>query len=170
VRGKEKAEVVAKIRQKLLSSEVVFVVRQNKITVAEVEGLRRKLREVNSSYQVAKNTLIRLAIKDTAFEVLRPNLTGQTALLFSRDITGAAKVIAEYASKNEEKVAVICGGYEGRLLSQGDVKVLSQLPSADELRAKLIAIIQTPAQRIAVLLKAPAGQLARVLRAYSDKN
>jgi large subunit ribosomal protein L10 len=169
VKKSEKVEVITKIRQRFLESEVVFVVNQNKMTVAQTENLRRQLREVNSAYLVAKNTLVRLAIKDTDFECILPNLTGQTALVFSKDITGSAKVIHEYASKSDDRITVVCGGYTGRLLDAKDVKTLAQLPSVDELRARIIAVIQTPAQRMATLLQAPACQIARVLKAYSEK-
>lgn len=165
----KKTDVIAEIRRRFKKSDVVFVVNQNKMTVAETENLRKQLREVNSTYLVAKNTLTKLAIEDTDFECILPNLSGQMALVFSKDITGSAKVIHEYASKSDDKVVVVCGGYNGRLLSAGDVKMLAQLPSMDELRAKIIAVIQTPAQRMATLLQAPACQIARVLKAYSEK-
>jgi large subunit ribosomal protein L10 len=165
----EKVETVAKIRRRFQESAVVFVVNQNKMTVAETEKLRKQLREVSSAYLVSKNTLARLAIKDTDFECVLPYLVGQTALVFSNDITGSAKVIYEYASKSDERITIACGGYNGRLLVAADVKTLAQLPSMDELRARVIAVIQTPAQRMATLLQAPACQIARVLKAYSEK-
>lgn len=165
----KKSELVAKIKQRFLESEAVFAVSQNKLTVAETEELRKQLRGVKSVYLVAKNTLARIAVKDTEFECILPHLTGQTALVFSSDITGSAKVVSEYASKNEDKVSVVCGGYKGKLLSVAEVKTLASLPSMDELRAKIIAVIQTPAQRLATLSQAPASQLARVLKAYSEK-
>jgi large subunit ribosomal protein L10 len=169
VKRDEKSEVVARIRQSFRENEAIFVVNQNKMTVVETENLRRQLRSVDSSYLVAKNTLTRLAVKDTDFECILPHLNGQTALVFSKDITGSAKVISEYASKSEDKIVVVCGGYSGRLLEAKDVKTLAQLPSLNELRAKIIAVVQTPAQRMATLLQAPACQIVRVLRGYSEK-
>ncbi|MDR0968144.1 MAG: 50S ribosomal protein L10 [Holosporaceae bacterium] len=165
----EKADAIAKIRKRFEENGAVFVVNQNRMTVANTEDLRKRLRDVNSVYLVSKNTLAKIAAKEAGFDYLLDHLNGQTALAFSNDVTGSAKVICEYASKSEDKIVVVCGGYEGRLLSDKDVKVLSQLPSMDELRAKIIAVIQTPAQRMATLLQAPAGQLARVLKAYSEK-
>lgn len=165
----EKTGVVAKIKQDLDSSEAIFVVTQNKMTVADTENLRKQLRESESSYFVCKNTLARIAVKETSYECVLSQLSGQTALIFTKNLTKAAKVIQEYASKSDGKVTVVCGGYSGKLLSAADVKSLSQLPSMDELRAKIIAVIQTPAQRLAVLSQASAGQIARVLKAYSEK-
>jgi large subunit ribosomal protein L10 len=165
----EKSDVIAKIRKRFQESEAVFVVHQNKMTVTGTENLRKLLRDVSSAYLVSKNTLTRLAIEDTNFKCLLPHLSGQTALVFSPNVTDSAKVIWEYASKSEDKIVVVCGGYDGRLLSASDVKTLSQLPSMNELRAKIIAVIQTPAQRMATLLQAPACQIVRVLRGYSEK-
>ncbi len=165
----KKSELVAKIKQRFQESEAVFVVNQNRLTVAETESLRKQLRAVQSVYLVAKNTLARLAVKDTDFECVSEKLEGQTALVFSKDITGSAKVVSECASKSDEKLSVVCGGYQGKMLSVAEVKTLASLPSMDELRAKIIAVIQTPAQRMATLSQAPASQLARVLKAYSEK-
>ena len=165
----KKSDLVAKIKQRFLESEAVFVVNQNRLTVAETESLRKQLRSVQSVYLVAKNTLARLAVKDTDFECVAEKLGGQTALVFSKDITGSAKVVSEYASKSDEKLSVVCGGYQGKMLSVAEVKTLASLPSMDELRAKIIAVVQTPAQRLATLSQAPASQLARVLKAYSEK-
>ena len=165
----KKSDLVAKIKQRFLESQAVFVVNQNRLTVAETESLRKQLRSVQSVYLVAKNTLARLAVKDTDFECVAEKLGGQTALVFSKDITGSAKVVSEYASKSDEKLSVVCGGYQGKMLSVAEVKTLASLPSMDELRAKIIAVVQTPAQRLATLSQAPASQLARVLKAYSEK-
>ena len=165
----KKSDLIAKIKQRFLESEAVFVVNQNRLTVAETEDLRKQLRAVQSVYLVAKNTLARLAVKDTDFECVAEKLGGQTALVFSKDITGSAKVVSEYASKSDEKLSVVCGGYQGKMLSVAEVKTLASLPSMDELRAKIVAVIQTPAQRMATLSQAPASQLARVLKAYSEK-
>ncbi|MBO6055500.1 MAG: 50S ribosomal protein L10 [Alphaproteobacteria bacterium] len=165
----KKSDLIAKIKQRFQESEAVFVVNQNRLTVAETEDLRKQLRAVQSVYLVAKNTLARLAVKDTDFECVSEKLGGQTALVFSKDITGSAKVVSEYASKSDEKLSVVCGGYQGKMLSVAEIKTLASLPSMDELRAKIVAVIQTPAQRMATLSQAPASQLARVLKAYSEK-
>ena len=164
----EKSSLIERIRQRFHDSEAVFVVNQDKITVAETDNLRRQLRGVNSSYLVAKNTLTRIAVKETPFDAVSSHLKGQTAIVFSNDITGAAKVVSEFSGK-DEKIKIVCGGYNGKVLSIAEVKTLAQLPSMEELRAKIIAIIQTPAQRLATLSQAPAGQLARVFKAYSEK-
>ena len=154
----KKAEVIAKMKKSFQDSEAVFVVTQNKMTVAATETLRKQLRAANSSYFVAKNTLARLAVKDTNFEFVLPHLTNQTAIVFSKDLTSSAKVIHDCASKSDGNLTINCGGYAGKLLSPAEVKELASLPSMNELRSKIIAIIQEPASRI-----------ARVLKSYSEK-
>ena len=154
----KKADVIAKIQKGFQESEAVFVVTQNKMTVAATEALRKELRAANSCYFVAKNTLARIAVKGSNFEFVQPYLTNQTALVFSKDLTSSAKVIYNTASKSEGNLVITCGGYAGKLLNPDEVKTLAMLPSMDELRSKIIAIIQEPASRI-----------ARVLKSYSEK-
>ena len=169
VEKSKKQEVISAIKRGFEENEAVFVVNQNKMTVVNTENLRKQLRDANATYLVCKNTLARLAAKDSPFACILPELTGQTAIVFSKNLTETAKVVQEFASKSDGKVTIVCGGYSGKLLSTDDVKTLSQLPSMDELRARIIAVIQTPAQRLSVLAQAPAGQIARVLKAYSEK-
>jgi large subunit ribosomal protein L10 len=169
VEKSKKPQVIDKISKSFKESEAVFVVTQNKMTVADTDDFRKQLRNVNSSYLVCKNTLARLAVKDTSFEYISPNFNGQTAIVFSKDLTATAKVVQKYAEKSEEKITVVCGGYGEKLLSSAEVVSVSRLPSMDELRSKIISIVQTPAQRIATLLQAPASQIARVVQAYSSK-
>jgi large subunit ribosomal protein L10 len=165
----KKAEIVAKIKQRFSESDAVFVVNQDRMTVAESEDFRRRLKGADSTYLVAKNTLARLAVGGSSFECILPHLEGQTALVFSKNITSSAKAVFEYSSKSEDKITIICGGYDQRLLSASDIRTLAQLPSMNELRAKIVVVVQTPARRMATLLQAPAGQLARVLNGYSEK-
>jgi large subunit ribosomal protein L10 len=165
----QKPAVIAAIEKNFKESEAVFVINQNRMTVANSEDLRRQLRSAGATYLVCKNTLARLGVKDTSFGSILPHLVGQTALVFAKNIVGAAKVVHEYASKSEDKISVVCGGYADRLLTAADVVMLAKLPSMDELRAKIIAVIQTPARQLAVLLQTPASQIARVLGAYSEK-
>ncbi len=165
----KKQETIAKIRHDFNESDAVFIVNQNKMTVVDTEDLRRQLKDASARYFVSKNTLTKLAVDGSSFECVSPQLKGQTALIFSKSLIDSAKVIQEYSSKSDGKITIVCGGYSGKLLNAADIKTLSQLPSMDELRAKIIAVIQTPAQRLATLSQAPAAQIARVLSAYSKK-
>jgi large subunit ribosomal protein L10 len=112
--------------------------------------------------------LARLAIAGTENEPMVSFLSGPTALAYSKDPVAAAKVTVNFAITND-KFKVVGGSLNGRLLSDKDIENLSKLPSLDQLRAKIIGTISTPATRVAGVLQAPAGQLARVFSAYGKK-
>lgn len=164
--GKE--QLVSSLRQDLAESSLVIVAQQTGLTVAQASDLRRQMREAGAYYKVAKNTLARLAIAGTEKEQMNSFLSGPTALAYSKDPVAAAKVTIKFANTND-KFKVIGGCLDGRILNAKDVETLSKLPSMDQLRAKIIGIISTPATRIAGVLQAPAGQLARVFSAYGNK-
>ena len=92
-----------------------------------------------------------------------------TAIAFSRDPVAAAKAAVEYANRNN-KLTVIGGGLSGQALDAAAIKALASLPSLDELRSKLIGLLNAPATKLATLLQTPAGQLARVVAAYAEKS
>lgn len=161
----EKEQLVSSLREGLLESSLIVVSHQTGLTVAQVLDLRRKMREAGAQFRVAKNTLARLAVAGTENEGITPLLSGPTTLAYSKDPVAAAKISVKFANDND-KFNVIGGILNGKLLDAKDVEALSKLPSIDELRAKIIGIISTPATRVAGIVQAPAGQLARVFSAY----
>ena len=161
----EKKQLVSSLRQGLIESSLVVVAHQTGLTVAEVSNLRRQMREEGVQFKVAKNTLARLAVVETRNEGIHSLLSGPTTLAYSKDPVAAAKVAVKFA-KNNEKFKIIGGALSGKVLDEKEIETLSKLPSLDELRAKIIGIISTPATRIAGIMQAPAGQLARVFSAY----
>jgi len=164
----QKEKLVASLNQALSSTVAVVVTRQTGLTVAEATRLRRRMREAGASFKVTKNRLARLALKGTPFEGLAPMFTGPTAIAWSQDPVAAAKAAVEFAKTNDK--LVIVGGAPGtKALDVAGVQALATMPSLDQLRAKLIALLQTPATRIAGILQAPAGQLARVLKARAEQ-
>lgn len=163
-----KTETVESLSGALKDQNFAVVVEATGLTVGEVTGLRNKIRAVGASYRVTKNTLARLAVKGTAFEGLTALLKGPTALAFSKDPVGIAKVLAEFA-KGNNKLKIIGANLNGQMLDAKATNTLATLPSLDELRAKIVGMIQTPATRIAGVLQAPAGQLARVLAAKAKQ-
>ena len=142
---------------------------QTGLTVDEVTQLRRQMRNAGARYRVTKNRLVRRALEGTPFANLAPLFTGPTAIAFSRDPVAAAKAAVEYANRNN-KLTVIGGGLSGQALDAAAIKALASLPSLDELRSKLIGLLNAPATKLATLLQAPAGQLARVVAAYAEKS
>jgi large subunit ribosomal protein L10 len=164
----EKAQEIDDLNAAFKSAGVLIVTHYKGLSVAEVTDLRGRMRAAGAGFRVAKNRLARLALEGTPFESVRSILKGPTAFAFSSDPTAAPKVAVEYARKNE-KLVIVGGGVDGSLLDAASVKALSELPSLDELRAKLIGLLQAPASRIVGVLQAPAGQVARVFAAYAEK-
>lgn len=169
VNRSEKEQLVASLHDVFRAAELVVIVHQNGMTVAESTDLRRKMREAGASFKVTKNRLTRLALKGTPYESLDSLFNGPTAIAYSEDPVSAAKVVVTYAKKND-KIAVLGGGFGKEVLDESGVKALASLPSLDELHAKIACLVSTPATRIAGVLQAPAGQLARVLGAYGAKD
>jgi len=163
-----KEALVTSLHEELSDITCVVITHQTGLTVAEVTDLRGRMRAAGASFKVTKNRLARIALTGTKFERLSSLFTGPTAIAFSRDPVAAAKVAVEFANKNE-KLTIIGGGLDEQQLDAAGVKALATLPSLDELRAKLLGMLQTPATRIASVLQAPGGQVARVLGAYARK-
>ncbi|MGI9436721.1 MAG: 50S ribosomal protein L10 [Geminicoccaceae bacterium] len=164
----EKLEIVEGLRGVFADAGVVVVTHFQGMSVAEVTELRRGMREAGATFRVTKNRLAKIALAETSFDPLSELFTGPTAIAYSKDPIAAPKAAADFAKKND-KLVIIGGGMDGNLLTSDQVKALAALPSLDELRAKIIGIISTPAQRIASVLQAPAGQVARVIAAHAEQ-
>jgi len=138
------------------------------MTVAQSTALREKIREAGASYKVAKNSLAKIALADTPYAGLGDLFTGPTAIATSVDPIAAAKVIVEFAKTNP-KIEILGGAMGAMVLDENGIKALATMPSLDELRGKLVGLIQAPATKIAQLATAPAAKLARVFGAYATK-
>ena len=147
----------------------VLVVAQNSgLTVAQMQNLRKQMKHVGASVKVTKNRLAKIALEGTDAAVVVPLLKGPTLIAYSGDPVAAPKVAADFAKAHEK--FVILGGAMGKTaLDPNGVKALAALPSLDQLRAKLIGLIQAPATKIAQVINAPAAKVARVLQAYAKK-
>jgi large subunit ribosomal protein L10 len=165
----EKRAFVATLATVFADTSFVLVARNGGMTVAEVSDLRRRMREAGATYKVAKNRLAALALDGTRFDGIKPLLKGPTALAWSKDPVAVAKTAVEFA-KGNDKFVILGGALGAQLLDAAGVKALSELPSLETLRAQLLGLIQTPASRIASVLKAPGGQLARVFAAYAKRD
>jgi large subunit ribosomal protein L10 len=164
----DKKVLVDTLRSELEDQGLLVVTQQSGMTVAQTQALRRKMRESAAHYKVAKNTLVRLAVKGTAYEVVSDYLKGPTAIAYSKDPVAAAKAAVDF-SKTNDKLQVVCGVLGDKFLDAQGVKTLAALPSLDELRGKIIGVIQAPATKVAGVVAAPAAQLARVISAYAKK-
>jgi len=164
----QKKKLVDSLHDVLSKTELVVITQQSGMTVAEVTTLRRQMRAAGANFKVTKNRLARRALEGTKFAQLAPLFKGPTAVAYSTDPVAAAKVAVSYANANE-KLTIVGGAMGETLLDSNGVKALATLPSLNELRGKLVGLLQTPATRIAQVLQAPAGQLARVVGAYANK-
>jgi large subunit ribosomal protein L10 len=164
----QKEKLVTSLQQALSGIACVVVTHQTGMTVQEVTDLRRQMRAAGANFKVTKNRLARRAFAGTKFEQLSPMFTGPTAIAFSRDPVAAAKVAVEFANRND-KLRIIGGGLNEQQLDVAGIKALATLPSLDELRGKILGLLQTPATRIAAVLQAPGAQIARVLGAYAKQ-
>ena len=153
----EKAQLLSELNELFTESEIVVVSHYKGLTVAEVSELRDNIRKAGAGFKVTKNRITRLALKGTNFENLIDLFKGPTAIAFANDPISACKACVEFA-KGNEKLVIVGGALSTGVLSVDEIKTLASIPSLDELRAKIIGLLQ-----------APGAQLARVTKAYSEK-
>jgi len=164
----EKRELVAELTSVFSSTPIVVVAHYQGLSVAEMTDLRERMREAGAAFKVTKNRLTRLALQGTPSEPVSDLFEGPTAIGYSDDPVAAPRVLTKFAKENE-KLIILGGVMEGQTLDANGVRAVADLPSLDELRAKLVGLLQTPAQRVASVLQAPGGQIARVLSAHAEK-
>jgi large subunit ribosomal protein L10 len=164
-----KRELIDHLHGVLKDTGVVVVAHNTGLVAAQSAEFRRRVKDAGGSVKVAKNKLAQLAFKDTDAEKLSNLMTGPTILAFSKDPIAAAKAAVTYAKGNDK--LVILGGAMGKtILDANGVKALADLPSLDELRAKLIGLLNAPATKIARTIKEPGAKLARVIQAKASKD
>ena len=153
----EKTELLGLLNDVFNKAESVVIAEYIGLTVAEAEELRAKIRETGASLRVTKNRIARLALKDTKFEGLADLFKGPVAMAYASDPIAACKACVEFAKTNE-KLVIVGGALTDRMLTVDDIKALAAIPSMDELRAQSVGLLQ-----------APASKVARVFKAYSEK-
>ena len=164
-----KEELVVELNETFADAALVVVTHQSGLTVAESTDLRRRMRAADASYRVTKNRLVKLALVGTPYEGISDLFEGPTAIAYSADPVAAARVAVNF-SKENDKLVVVGGAMAENRLDEAGVKALATLPSLDELRGKLLGLLNAPATKVAGVLQAPAGQLARVLSAHSQQD
>lgn len=153
-----KVKELEALNQDFANTEIVIVTQNKGMTVDQANTLRSKVRAVGGKYKVTKNTLSKIALKGTQFEDVSDLLAGPTALTTSSDGLSATKAIYDFAKTSGEKLVILGGFYANQKLDAKAVEALAKLPTLDEIRGKLVGLIQ-----------APAAQLARLAQAYADK-
>jgi large subunit ribosomal protein L10 len=164
----QKAELVDELGQVFASSGVVVVARYTGMTVAQMQALRAKMREVGGAVRVAKNTLAKIALGGTPPEKMGSLLAGMTVLAYSEDPVAAAKVCEAFAKTNDK--FVILGGAMGtEVLDPAGVKAVASMPSREELIAQIVSIIGAPASSLAGAIGAPGANIAGILKTLEER-
>lgn len=164
----QKAESVKELNGLFAEAGAVVVAHYSGLSVADMNDLRRRMRAAGASFKVAKNRLAKRALEGTPVAGITDLFTGPTGIAYSADPVSAPKVAVAFAKENENLV-ILGGAALGSVLDLAGVKTLAELPSLDELRGKIVGLLQAPATKVAGVLQAPAGQMARVLSAYAQK-
>ena len=162
----QKTDLVKTLRDTFEDAASVVVVHCIGLNVAESTDLRNKMRNDNCYFKVTKNKITQLALKDTKYQHMDKMFSGPTAIGSSKDPVMAAKVLVDFAKENE-KLVIIGGGLEDKPLNKNDVEALAKLPSLNDLRGKIVSLLQAPASKIARLTKEPS---TKVLRTISQKS
>ncbi len=164
----QKNELVGQLGQIFQSSGVVVVARYAGLTVANMEGLRAKMREAGGSVRIAKNTLAKIALEGTPAAPIAEYLTGMTLLAYSEDPVAAAKVVDAYA-KDNEKLVILGGAMGGTKLDTAGVSAVAKMPSREELIASIAACLGAPGSNIAGAIGAPASNIAGILSTIEER-
>lgn len=169
----EKAEKIAKsdqLKAELDGINALVLVEFGGLTVFEADELRTKFRDAGCTYKVYKNSTIKYAVEGTTHEPILPLLKGVTGLAYNAEDPGApARVAKEYA-KDNDKLRVKGGAIDGKALDIAGVETLASMPGPRELKAQLLALLNTPATQLVRVLNAPAQNLLNVLNAKKDKD
>ena len=164
-----KSEKISQMKEKIEKAKVAIVTDYKGLSVEEITKLRRLIQKEDADYMVTKNTLAKIAIKGTEYEVLADSLTGPVAIAFGFDDQVApAKVLAKFM-KETKKGEILAAAMDGKLLSASEAKALATLPSKQEIYAKMLGCINSPASGIANSINAVMSQLTRTMAAVRDQ-
>ncbi|KQP63943.1 50S ribosomal protein L10 [Methylobacterium sp. Leaf111] len=164
-----KADLVSTLNGVFANTAVVVVAHYKGLTVADMQKLRSQMKQAGATVKVTKNRLANIALDGTDVASIKPLLKGPTLLAYSSDPVAAAKVAVDFAKVND-KLVILGGAMGTTALNPDGVRALASLPSLDELRGKIVGLIQAPATKIAQVVNAPAAKLARVFGAYATKD
>lgn len=164
----QKEAEIKELTDRFANDELVVVTHYSGLTVKEMGDLRSNLRKEGASFKVTKNSLAKIAIKGTKFEALDEMFAGPTGVASSQDSVAAAKAAYNFA-KDNKKLIILGGALGEQVLDASGIEALAKLPSLDEVRSKLVGLLQAPATKLAGLMQAPARELVGVTQAYGNK-
>ncbi|MBM2838658.1 MAG: rplJ [Deltaproteobacteria bacterium] len=166
---KKKEDEISELREKFSRANAAILGEYRGLTVSQIDKLRSALRNVSGELRVAKNTLARIASKGTGIEKIESHLKGPTAIILSySDQAAVAKALTAFA-KEQDKFKIRVGVLGNTVLDVNGIKALAELPGLDQLRANILGLIQAPASKLARLMATPGSQVARVVKAHSEK-
>lgn len=164
----DKKNFVQKLKDELKSASSVIVSHYDGLSVLETDILRKEMRESGAKFRITKNRLTKIALADTPYKSIIDLFVGPTAIAYSEDPVAPAKVSVNF-EKKLENFKIIGGGYDGEKIDKSKINFLATLPSLDQIRGKLLSLINAPAQKIASVVQAPGGQLACLVKARSEQ-
>jgi len=165
----QKKQFVEQTNEKFNNISILLVLGYQGLTVPKMEELRGKVRDAGATCQVAKNRLVKIALEGTSYNGISDLFTGPTAIAYSEgDPVGVAKAVVDFA-KDNEKFSILGGGFGDKILNDAGITALSKMPSLNDLRAKIIGLLNAPATKIVGVLQAPARNVVGVVGAYSKK-
>ena len=162
----QKKQFVKNFKDILDNVGILVVTHYSGLKTTQTDELRLKIKEVGGKFVIVKNSLMKIILKDHKSKEFKALFNGPVALAYSEDEVSAAKVAFNF-SKDNDKLLILGGMIGDKFLEQKDVLEIAALPSLDEIHAKLVSLIQTPARNIAYALKFSANKLARVFNEYS---
>jgi len=168
VKRSDKNDFVQKLKDEIKESSSVIVAHYDGLSVLETESLRKEMRNNGAKFKVTKNRLTKIALADTPYESIADLFVGPTAIAYSSDPVAPAKVSVNF-EKKLENFKIIGGGYEGKKIDKDRINFLATLPSLDQIRGKLLGLLNAPAQKIVSVVQAPGNQLARLVNARSEQ-
>jgi large subunit ribosomal protein L10 len=168
VKRSDKNDFVQKLKDEIKDSSSVIVAHYDGLSVSEIDSLRKEMRESGAKFKVTKNRLTKIALADTPYESIADLFVGPTAIAYSSDPVSPAKVSVNF-EKKLENFKIIGGSYDGEKIDKEKINFLASLPSLEQIRGQLLGLLNAPAQKIASVVQAPAGQLARLVNARSEK-
>jgi len=160
---------VEEMKKNFSSNESVMIAQYQGLNVTELDELRKELRDKGILFKITKNRITKIAIKETPVKDLEKFFTGPTAAAISSDPITTAKILTKFA-KSHDKLKIVAGFMDGKVLDQKEVAIIATLPSLEEARAKIVGILATPAQKLVSILLAPGSKIANLARAKSLKN
>ena len=164
-----KKNYIEEMKKNFSANNSVMIAQYQGLNVNELDELRKQLREKGILFKITKNRITKIAIKETPVKDLEKYFSGPTAAALSSDPITTAKILTKF-SKTHNKLKIIAGFMDGKVLDQKEVAIIATLPSLEEARAQIVGILSSPAQKLVSILLAPGSKIANLARAKSLKN